>query len=287
MHDRGPGKRTIKPKHDVVQDFLERADQANAASSDLQTQTVPSASRGGGFKAGRGKSGEETAGLIAEDDEDDDDEDWGAGRDLSKLEDSCSGSSSEESSVADDSESDASDGDGNKSSSDGGAIQTGTFDTTAARPAWSVVSSGHPTPSEAADRQLVSETLPVCGICLGSENQDDEIVQCDKCGLEVHTLCYGIALCEDNGDEPDGEIVPWFCEPCRAGFTNPACMACPVDGGAFKQLDVDGRWIHMTCAKYIEHAQLGDSISLSPVVIDVSGESYKDVSARLRKLWPW
>ena len=47
---------------------------------------------------------------------------------------------------------------------------------------------------------------------------DDEIVECDNCGVAVHEGCYGIS---DNqsvaSTESSASTEPWYCDACKAG----------------------------------------------------------------------
>jgi hypothetical protein len=40
----------------------------------------------------------------------------------------------------------------------------------------------------------------------------------------------------------------WVCEPCCTGVKKPVCALCPNDGGAFKQCELDGSWVHAICS---------------------------------------
>lgn len=98
----------------------------------------------------------------------------------------------------------------------------------------------------------------ICCVCLGEQSdEDDEIIECDSCGITVHESCYGVA--GEESHEQDNASVhsnissestePWFCEPCRRSVKNPHCELCPNTGGIFKETDT-GRWVHMVCALY-------------------------------------
>ena len=51
-----------------------------------------------------------------------------------------------------------------------------------------------------------------------NSESDDEIVECDNCGVAVHEGCYGIS---DNqsiaSTESSASTEPWFCDACKAG----------------------------------------------------------------------
>lgn len=112
----------------------------------------------------------------------------------------------------------------------------------------------------------------ICSVCLGDQSdEDDEIIECDMCGVSVHESCYGVS-----GEEHVGETTsvhsgissestePWFCEPCKRSVKDPFCELCPNKGGIFKQTDT-GRWIHMVCALYTRGITFENVDNLSEV----------------------
>ncbi|VBB28792.1 unnamed protein product, partial [Acanthocheilonema viteae] len=79
----------------------------------------------------------------------------------------------------------------------------------------------------------------ICTLCLNQRAvvRNDEVIQCDKCGVAVHENCY---ITENVGDsESDGSsssTEPWFCEACLYGLKEPPyCELCPNRFGAFKK----------------------------------------------------
>ena len=54
---------------------------------------------------------------------------------------------------------------------------------------------------------------------------DDEIVECDNCGVAVHEGCYGIS---DNqsiaSTESSASTEPWYCDACKAGVKPVCCF---------------------------------------------------------------
>lgn len=119
-----------------------------------------------------------------------------------------------------------------------------------------------------ATKAKKSERL-VCGVCLESEStEEDELVECDCCGITVHEGCYGDAeesIPEDKSDS-DAETEPWFCDPCKAKCEG-YCELCPVKGGLLKQTD-SGKWVHLVCALYVPGVGFRDVDRLQSVVID-------------------
>lgn len=141
----------------------------------------------------------------------------------------------------------------------------------------------------------------ICSVCLGDQiDDDDEVIECDSCGVSVHEACYGVS--SDDGESDDASSVhsnlssgttePWFCEPCRRSIKNPFCELCPNTGGIFKQTDT-GRWVHVVCALYtrgvtfenvetlsevslfeINYALYGSKVSSFPYLISVASRIY-------------
>lgn len=120
----------------------------------------------------------------------------------------------------------------------------------------------------------------ICSVCLGdvsllprqgSDNkqvdEEDEIVECDCCGISVHEGCYGISDVETAVSTVSSySTEPWFCDACKAGNMSPTCELCPNTGGIFKETDV-GKWVHLVCALYIPGVAFGDVDKLSPVTL--------------------
>ncbi|XP_076332725.1 PHD finger protein 14 isoform X4 [Tachypleus tridentatus] len=108
----------------------------------------------------------------------------------------------------------------------------------------------------------------ICSVCLGDISQEeDEIVECDFCGVSVHEGCYGISDTDTVvSTVSSSSTEPWFCDACKAGNMNPVCELCPNQGGIFKETDV-GRWVHLVCALYIPGVAFGDVDKLTPVTL--------------------
>ncbi|XP_013382872.1 PHD finger protein 14 isoform X3 [Lingula anatina] len=107
----------------------------------------------------------------------------------------------------------------------------------------------------------------ICCVCLGeSSDEEDEIVECDGCGVSVHEGCYGISESHSIAStESSASTEPWFCDACKAGV-RPSCELCPNSGGIYKETDT-GRWVHIVCALYIPGVAFGDVDKLSPVTL--------------------
>ncbi|KAK2702358.1 hypothetical protein QYM36_019030, partial [Artemia franciscana] len=104
----------------------------------------------------------------------------------------------------------------------------------------------------------------VCSICLsGQANMENEVIECDGCGILVHEGCYGVSDTESFDSFCSAtSMEPWFCEACKAGVKNPHCELCPSQDGVFKQT-VTGRWVHLVCSLYTPGMSFGDVDSLS------------------------
>lgn len=111
----------------------------------------------------------------------------------------------------------------------------------------------------------------ICSVCLGDQtDEDDEIIECDSCGVSVHETCYGVSSNNDESDDASsghsnlssGTTEPWFCEPCTRSVKNPYCELCPNTGGVLKQTDT-GRWIHVVCALYTRGVTFEDVETLT------------------------
>ncbi|CAL1526617.1 unnamed protein product [Lymnaea stagnalis] len=107
----------------------------------------------------------------------------------------------------------------------------------------------------------------VCCVCLSDRSaDDDEIVECDNCGISVHEGCYGISESHSTAStESSASTEPWFCDACKAS-AKPVCELCPNTGGIFKETD-NGKWVHIVCALYTPGVAFGDVDKLSLVTL--------------------
>ncbi|MFH4978641.1 hypothetical protein AB6A40_005350 [Gnathostoma spinigerum] len=108
-----------------------------------------------------------------------------------------------------------------------------------------------------------------CDICRQPDFEaDDAIVFCDGCNLSVHQSCYGI----DNLPEDE-----WMCQVCLlTGYqTSPACVLCPVTGGAMK-VTKRGQWAHIVCALWIPEVRFEDVNHREPItnISDIPDERW-------------
>uniref|UniRef100_A0A182XEL8 PHD finger protein 14 n=1 Tax=Anopheles quadriannulatus TaxID=34691 RepID=A0A182XEL8_ANOQN len=119
---------------------------------------------------------------------------------------------------------------------------------------------------DAALQKLLMKSI--CCACLGDRSDDqNEIVECDGCGVTVHEGCYGVSECTSvTSTISSCSTEPWFCDACKAGVENPDCELCPNKGGIFKETDV-GRWVHLVCALYVPGVAFGEVDQLSSVTL--------------------
>ncbi|GFO20441.1 PHD finger protein 14, partial [Plakobranchus ocellatus] len=120
-------------------------------------------------------------------------------------------------------------------------------------------------PEEAAPQARIK--VIVCCVCLSDRSGDeDEIVECDNCGISVHEGCYGISENHSTSSTvSSASTEPWFCDACRANAA-PVCELCPNSGGIFKETD-NGKWVHIVCALYTPGVAFGDVDRLSLVTL--------------------
>lgn len=88
----------------------------------------------------------------------------------------------------------------------------------------------------------------VCGEI--EEDEDDFVLQCDRCKCCVHMSCYGVK------EAPHGEL--WLCDVCSVhpeDHQRPACALCPVSGGIMKRTTCN-RWCHLACATWLPETAL-------------------------------
>ncbi|GAA30023.2 PHD finger protein 14 [Clonorchis sinensis] len=108
----------------------------------------------------------------------------------------------------------------------------------------------------------------VCMVCLGDGNDpNDELIECDGCGIVVHEDCYKVvdSIFMSSGASSSSTDA-WFCEPCLAGVKNPYCELCPNTFGAFKRTD-NNRWVHLVCALYTPGIAFNDPDDLMDVTL--------------------
>ncbi|CAH8577162.1 unnamed protein product [Heterobilharzia americana] len=119
-----------------------------------------------------------------------------------------------------------------------------------------------------ADIKLKDVDIMICMLCLGdSVDPNDELIECDGCGIVVHEDCYKVvdSIFLSSGASSSSTDA-WFCEPCLAGLTSPICELCPVLDGVFKRTD-NNRWVHLLCALYTPGVAFNDPDNLMDVTL--------------------
>ena len=109
--------------------------------------------------------------------------------------------------------------------------------------------------------QALTMTWPTnrCAVCNVTEEYDDNLlIQCDKCRLTVHQMCYGVKKA------PEGV---WMCNICEMGLeVPPPCCVCPYVGGPLKPT-TDGRFIHLSCMMWISESVVTNPDLMEPVCV--------------------
>ena len=111
-----------------------------------------------------------------------------------------------------------------------------------------------------------------CAICLEEDyEEDDPLISCIKCGVIVHTQCYGVPA----------ETQHWQCLTCSESSPHTqVCVFCPVAGGVLKpslnqassslsthnSLPVGSRiWVHVFCAMHIDPGCIKDKVKIEGI----------------------
>ncbi|TPP67488.1 PHD finger protein 14 [Fasciola gigantica] len=120
----------------------------------------------------------------------------------------------------------------------------------------------------------------ICMVCLrDNEDPNDELIECDGCGVVVHEgqfIVVSLDFCSDcykivdsiflSSGASSSSTDAWFCEACLAGVFDPLCELCPNTNGAFKRTD-NNRWVHLICALYTPGVAFNDPENLMDVTL--------------------
>jgi len=144
-----------------------------------------------------------------------------------------------------------------------------------------------------------------CAVC--AERVDVKSgVTCYKCGVTVHTSCYGVPRDNSLGTSSSQAHVPWLCDPCALGDSppgipggsiaclggdmsdaaaeqlraaiaadgdgGPKCCLCGHKGGALKATR-DPDWAHVSCVLYTESGLELEQGTNGRLVIPATAES--------------
>ncbi|CAN0543954.1 unnamed protein product, partial [Ectocarpus sp. 12 AP-2014] len=85
--------------------------------------------------------------------------------------------------------------------------------------------------------------------------EEEDLVQCAKCGVRVHRKCYGVP--EGVGGPGAGKGEKFVCAPCTARVSQPSCTLCPRKGGAFLRIK-GSQYCHAYCAERTPGARVVD-----------------------------
>ncbi|OVA11323.1 PWWP domain [Macleaya cordata] len=117
-------------------------------------------------------------------------------------------------------------------------------------------------------------TTERCAVCRWVEDWDyNKIIICNRCQIAVHQECYGARNIRD--------FTSWVCRACETPDVHRECCLCPVKGmfskfrgsfffdlscGALKPSDVEGLWVHVTCAWFQPEVSFSSDEKMEPAV---------------------
>ncbi|KAH0874295.1 hypothetical protein HID58_071657 [Brassica napus] len=84
--------------------------------------------------------------------------------------------------------------------------------------------------------------------------------------VAVHQECYGVSKAQD--------LTSWVCRACETPDIERECCLCPVKGGALKPSDVEGLWVHVTCAwfrpevGFLNHEHMEPAVGLFKIPVN-------------------
>lgn len=136
-----------------------------------------------------------------------------------------------------------------------------------------------------------------------SQREPQLLLQCNKCGVEVHPICYGVSfvtaqLVNDKRKPDQSQLnnmdtvlnTHWVCNRCHAAHTqNAYCVICNRNGGALKPVaDQSNKWCHVVCALWIVGLEFGDTDKLEPVtgINTVNKQQRKTKCSICKKIGP-
>ncbi|CAA7397417.1 unnamed protein product [Spirodela intermedia] len=112
-------------------------------------------------------------------------------------------------------------------------------------------------------------TTERCAICRWVEDWDyNKIIICNRCQIAVHQECYGARNIRD--------FTSWVCRACETPHIRRECCLCPVKGGALKPTDVDGLWVHVTCAWFQPEVSFPSDELMEPAmgILNIPSQSF-------------
>ena len=84
-------------------------------------------------------------------------------------------------------------------------------------------------------KESIDEDATPCMVCLEDDYDDNDlIISCTKCEVNVHMQCYGIAF-DVIDAKPLTEIKNWTCDSCLSSYEHKnLCALCPIISGVLK-----------------------------------------------------
>ncbi|XP_010469021.1 PREDICTED: histone-lysine N-methyltransferase ATX3-like isoform X1 [Camelina sativa] len=102
-------------------------------------------------------------------------------------------------------------------------------------------------------------TTERCAVCRWVEDwEENKMIICNRCQVAVHQECYGVSKSQD--------LTSWVCRACETPDIERECCLCPVKGGALKPSDVEGLWVHVTCAWFRPEVGFPNHENMEPAV---------------------
>lgn len=104
---------------------------------------------------------------------------------------------------------------------------------------------------------IVNWTPERCAVCRWVEDYDyNKILICNRCQIAVHEDCYGVRA-SDTGSS-------FVCRACETPDIERECCLCPVKGGALKPSTIQGLWVHVYCAWFIQEVSFQSVSKMEP-----------------------
>uniref|UniRef100_A0A1J3CX27 Histone-lysine N-methyltransferase ATX3 n=1 Tax=Noccaea caerulescens TaxID=107243 RepID=A0A1J3CX27_NOCCA len=102
-------------------------------------------------------------------------------------------------------------------------------------------------------------TTERCAVCRWVEDwEENKMIICNRCQVAVHQECYGVSKAQD--------LTSWVCRACETPDIERECCLCPVKGGALKPSDIEGLWVHVTCAWFRPEVGFLNHENMEPAV---------------------
>ncbi|MCO5590347.1 hypothetical protein L7F22_044316 [Adiantum nelumboides] len=104
---------------------------------------------------------------------------------------------------------------------------------------------------------FVNWTSERCAVCRWVEDYDyNKILVCNRCHIAVHEDCYGVRASEMG--------TTFVCRGCEIPDVERECCLCPIKGGALKPSTIQGLWVHVYCAWFIQEMSFRSILKMEP-----------------------